>query len=125
MASNIDEVTINYEEDGVLIVKELDKVLLSKGSWSTVLYRYVQWEKAKNDYGPHRYSIRRYRKVDDEYRQQAKFNISSRDQALKLIAALGNWVNEEGVAEIDAKDEEEPIKDVEVKEKKVRAKKAV
>jgi len=47
MASNIDEVTINYEEDGVQIVKELDKVLLSKGSWATVLYRYVQWEKAK------------------------------------------------------------------------------
>lgn len=94
MASNIDEVTINYEEDGVLIVKELDKVLLSKGAWSTVLYRYVQWEKAKNDYGPDRYSIRRYRKVDDEYRQQAKFNISSRDQASKLIDALGKWVNE-------------------------------
>jgi len=94
MASNIDEVTINYEEDGVLIVKELDKVLLSKGAWATVLYRYVQWEKAKNEYGPDRYSIRRYRKVDDEYRQQAKFNISSKDQAIKLIEALGNWVKD-------------------------------
>jgi len=47
MASNIDEVTINYEEDGVLVVKELDKVVLSKGSWATVLFRYQQWEKAK------------------------------------------------------------------------------
>ncbi len=94
MASNIDEVTISYEEDGVLIVKELDKVILSKGAWATVLYKYVQWEKAKNDYGPERYSIRRYRKVDDEYRQQAKFNISSKDQAVKLIEALGNWVKE-------------------------------
>lgn len=94
MASNIDEVTINYEEDGVLIVKELDKVVLSKGSWATVLFKYVQWEKAKNDYGPDRYSIRRYRKMDDEYRQQAKFNISSKDQAIKLIEALQNWVKE-------------------------------
>jgi len=92
MASNLDEVTMNYEEDGVLIVKELEKVLLSKGAWATVLYKYVQWEKAKNDYGPERYSIRRYRKVDDEYRQQAKFNISSKDQAKKLIDALGKWV---------------------------------
>lgn len=94
MASNIDEVTINYEEDGVLVVKELDKVILSKGSWATVLFKYQQWEKAKNDYGPDRYSIRRYRKIDDEYRQQAKFNISSKDQASKLIDALGKWVNE-------------------------------
>jgi hypothetical protein len=94
MASNIDEVTINYEEEGVQVVKELDKVILSKGSWSTVLFKYQQWEKAKNDYGPDRYSIRRYRKIDDEYRQQAKFNISSKDQALKLIEALQKWVVE-------------------------------
>lgn len=94
MASNIDEVTINYEEDGVLVVKEIDKVILSKGSWATVLFRYQQWEKAKNDYGPDRYSIRRYRKIEDEYRQQGKFNISSKDQALKLIEALQKWVAE-------------------------------
>jgi hypothetical protein len=94
MASNIEDVTINYEEDGVLVVKETDKVVLSKGAWATVLFRYQQWEKAKNDYGPDRYSIRRYRKIDDEYRQQAKFNISSKEQAIKLIEALQKWVTE-------------------------------
>lgn len=94
MASNIEDVTINYEEDGVLVVKEIDKVVLSKGAWATVLFRYQQWEKAKNDYGPDRYSIRRYRKIDDEYRQQAKFNISSKEQAIKLIEALQKWVTE-------------------------------
>jgi len=94
MASNVDDLTINYEEDGVLVVKELDKVILSKGSWATVLFRYQQWEKAKNDYGQDRYSIRRYRKVDDEYRQQTKFNISSKDQAVKIIEALQKWTQE-------------------------------
>jgi len=94
MASNIEDVTINYEEDGVLVVKEIGKVVLSKGAWATVLFRYQQWEKAKNDYGPDRYSIRRYRKIEDEYRQQAKFNISSKDQAIKLIEALQKWVAE-------------------------------
>ncbi|NLW32044.1 MAG: hypothetical protein GXY77_11375 [Fibrobacter sp.] len=92
MASNIEEVTINYEEDGVLVVKELDKEILSKGSWSTILFKYQQWERAKNDYGPERFSIRRYRKLDNEYRQQAKFNISSKDQALKIIETLSKWV---------------------------------
>jgi hypothetical protein len=94
MASNIEDVTINYEEDGVLVVKEIGKVILSKGAWATVLFRYQQWEKAKNDYGPDRYSIRRYRKIEDEYRQQAKFNISSKEQAIKLIEALQKWVTE-------------------------------
>jgi len=94
MANKVDDITINYEEDGVLVVKELDKVILSKGAWSTVLFKYQQWEKAKEDYGPERYSIRRYRKMDDEYRQQAKFNISSKDQATKLIEALGTWIKD-------------------------------
>ncbi|MDO5575911.1 MAG: hypothetical protein Q4F84_02425 [Fibrobacter sp.] len=94
MASSVDEVTINYEEDGVLVVKELDKEILSKGSWTTILFKYQQWEKAKNDYGPERYSIRRYRKLDNEYRQQAKFNISSKDQASKIIETLSKWVKE-------------------------------
>ena len=94
MALRVEDITINYEEDGVLIVKELDKVVLSKGSWSTILFKYQQWEKNKNEYGPERFSIRRYRKIDEEYRQQAKFNISSKDQAVKLINALQNWINE-------------------------------
>jgi len=95
MASNVDDLTISYEEEGVLVVKELDKVILSKGSWATVLFRYQQWEKAKEDYGQDRYSIRRYRKMDDEYRQQAKFNISSKEQAIKIIEALQKWTKED------------------------------
>ncbi|KMQ50847.1 hypothetical protein CHISP_2198 [Chitinispirillum alkaliphilum] len=94
MASKVEDLTINYEEDGVLVVKVLDKAILSKGSWATVMFRYQQWEKAKNDYGPDRYSIRRYRKINDEYRQQSKFNISSKDQAVKLIETLQKWVQE-------------------------------
>ncbi|MBN1603077.1 MAG: hypothetical protein JW915_15815 [Chitinispirillaceae bacterium] len=92
MASKVEELTITYEEDGVEVVKELDKAILSKGSWATVIFRYQQWEKAKSAYGPDRYSIRRYRKIDDEYRQQAKFNISSKDQATKIIDALEKWI---------------------------------
>jgi hypothetical protein len=92
MASKADDLTINYEEDGVLVVKVLDKEVLSRGAWATVLFKYVQWDRAKNDYGPERYSIRRYRKIDDEYRQQAKFTISSKEQAQKIIEALQKWI---------------------------------
>lgn len=94
MSSDLDELTINFEEEGELVVKELDKEILSKGTWATILFRYQQWDRSKNGYGPDRYSIRRYRKVNDEYRQQAKFNISSRDQASKIIATLQKWLQE-------------------------------
>jgi hypothetical protein len=104
MASKIEDLTITYEEDGIEIVKELDKAILSKGSWATIIFRYQQWEKAKSNYGPDRYSIRRYRKIDDEYRQQAKFNISSKDQANKIIDALQKWIKD---APDSASDEQE------------------
>jgi hypothetical protein len=92
--SDIDEITINYEEDGVQVIQELDKVVLSKGAWATIIFRYRQWEQSKEDYGPDRFTIRRYRKMNDEYRQQAKFNISSIDQAKKIVDALNGWVGE-------------------------------
>ena len=88
----MDELTINYEEDGILIVKELDKAVLTKGAWATVVFRYQQWEKAKDAYSDDRYTIRRYKKTQGEYRAQSKFNISSRDQATKLIDILNEWV---------------------------------
>ncbi len=95
MAESIDELTVSYVEGGIETTKELDKVVLSKGAWTTVLYRYQDWDRAKETYGPERFSIRRYQKRNGEYRQQSKFNISSGAQAQALIDALQGWLTEE------------------------------
>ena len=92
MASSVDELTINYTEDGVDVVKELDKVVLSKGAWSTVMFRYQEWNRSKGEYGPEKYSIRRYQKRNGEYLTKSKFNISSAAQAKLLIDALQGWI---------------------------------
>ena len=92
MAETIDDLSVNYEEDGVLLTKELDKVILSRGAWTTILFRFVQWDPKKNTYGPDRFAIRRYKKSGDTYRVQSKFAISSRDQAKKIIDGLSAWI---------------------------------
>ncbi|HFC52849.1 MAG TPA: hypothetical protein ENJ43_00245 [Gammaproteobacteria bacterium] len=94
MAETVDELTIDYSEDGIRVVKELDKEILSKGAWATVIYRYQEWDRRKQEYGPDRYTIRRYQKRNGEYQQRSKFNISSRDQAAAIITALQRWVEE-------------------------------
>lgn len=94
MAETIDELTIEYTEDGIVTTKELDKVVLSKGAWSTILFRYQDWDRKKEEYSPEKYSIRRYQKRNGEYRQQSKFNISSKDQAKQLIEALQTWIKD-------------------------------
>ncbi len=94
MAETIDELTINWEEDGILTCKELDKEVLTKGAWSTILFRYQQWDKKKEEYGPDRYTIRRYQKRDGQYNSKSKFNISSPAQAQKIIDVLQGWLKE-------------------------------
>ncbi|KAA6183670.1 hypothetical protein F2Q65_15215 [Thiohalocapsa marina] len=92
MAETIDELTVTYIDGGIETTRELDKVILSKGSWTTILFRYQDWDRAKEEYGPERFTIRRYQKRGGEYRQQSKFNISSRAQAQALVDALQGWL---------------------------------
>lgn len=94
MAETIDELTVEYTDEGIVTTKELDKVVLSKGAWSTILFRYQDWDRKKEEYGPEKYTIRRYQKRNGEYRQQSKFNISSKEQAKQLIEALQTWIQD-------------------------------
>ncbi|MCG8485842.1 MAG: hypothetical protein AB2551_17600 [Candidatus Thiodiazotropha sp.] len=94
MASTPDELTVNYTEDGIDVVKELDKVILSKGAWTTIIFRFQDWDRAKQQYGADKYTIRRYQKRNGEYMQKSKFNISSKDQAKGIIDALQKWSEE-------------------------------
>lgn len=94
MAETIDEITINYEEDGIQVVKEIDKVVLTKGAWSTIIFKFQQWEKAKEKYSDDKYTIRRYRKMKGAYSQQSKFNISGKKQAGQLAEILAKWSQE-------------------------------
>ncbi len=94
MSDTVEGLSVNYEEDGVLLVKELDKVILSKGAWSTVLFRYQNLNKATGEYGKDMYTIRRYQKRQGNYISKSKFTISSSEQAKKIIDALQHWIEE-------------------------------
>lgn len=94
MAETIDDLTVQYEEGGDVIVKELDKKVLSKGAWSTIIYRYQDWDSRKEEFGKEKFTIRRYQKKNGVYRQQSKFNISSADQARGVIEALQGWIDD-------------------------------
>ena len=96
MTERAEDRTVTYTEDGIDTTKELDKVILSKGSWTTIIFRYQDWDRAKGAYGAEKYSIRRYQKRGGEYRQQSKFNISSRAQAEALVTALQGWLDQAG-----------------------------
>ncbi len=91
-ASSVDDLSIEYTENGVVTVKQLDKDVLSKGAWSTLVFKYQDWVPSKNEYSDVKFTIRRYRKMDGVYKQQSKFNISSEEQAVKIVEILSKWV---------------------------------
>ena len=99
MYNTVDELTVDYEENGILKVKEVGKEVLSKGAWATVLFRYQEWQPETDTYGPDRYTIRRSKKMAGEYRQQSKFTISSNDQARRIVDALSRWMAETDASE--------------------------
>ncbi|MDQ7089348.1 MAG: hypothetical protein Q9M50_01700 [Methylococcales bacterium] len=92
MAETVDDLTVTYEDGGIETIKELDKKVLTKGAWATVIYRYQDWNRTKEEYSADKYTIRRYQKRDGEYQQKSKFNISSAKQAKEIVAALQEWV---------------------------------
>ncbi len=80
--------TVEYVEDGVVTLKELDKVVLTKGAWCTlhtILFKIQTWSRSKQEYNPVSYTIRRYQKRSGEFKQRSKFTISSNNQAQKII----------------------------------------
>ena len=95
MSENVEDLTVAYTEGDLETVKELDKKILTKGAWATVIFKFQSWDNGKNAYSPVKYTIRRYQKRNGMYQAKSKFNISSSDQAQKIIGALTEWLSEE------------------------------
>lgn len=92
MAEKVDDITVNYFEGELQTVKETDKVILTKGAWATIIFKCQNLDKKTGEFGPDYYTIRRYQKRNNEYKPKSKFNISSKDQAQKIIDVLSNWI---------------------------------
>jgi hypothetical protein len=91
-SSNVDDLAVSYYEEGVEVVKQLDKEILTKGAWATIMYKYQEWDKKSKNYGPVKFVIIRYQKQNGMYKRRAKFNISSIEQARKIIETLSKWI---------------------------------
>lgn len=94
MAESVDELSVNYEENGVLLCKELDRQVLSRGAWATVMFLYRDLNRQSGEYGPEKVTIRRFQKRDGTYIPRSKFNISSLQQGRKIAAALQGWIDD-------------------------------
>ena len=91
MAETIDELSYNYEDEGTLVRKELDKVVLTKGSWATIMFLYQELDKASGKFRAPKIAIVRFKKFRGAYRKQSSFNVSSEKQARQITEVFEKW----------------------------------
>jgi hypothetical protein len=88
----VEEITIDYEEDGKT-VEQLDKVILSRGVWSTILFRYQETNPRTGEFGPVKATIKRYQKHQGYYKKRDSVNLTEASARI-LIQTLGEWLDE-------------------------------
>jgi hypothetical protein len=106
MAETLEELTYDYEDEGVLVRKQLEKVVLTKGSWATLMFLYQELDKASGTFRAPKIAIVRFKKFKGAYRKQSSFNVSSEKQARQIAEVFEQWYPKMTVATAPAADEE-------------------
>jgi hypothetical protein len=91
MAETLEELSYDYEDEGVLVRKEIDRVVLTKGSWATVMFLFQELDRAKGKFRPPKMAIVRFKKAKGSYRKQSSFNISNEKQARQIAEVFERW----------------------------------
>ena len=91
MAETLEELTYDYEDEGTLVRKQIDKTVLTKGSWATVMFLFQELDRAKGKFRPPKMAIVRFKKSKGTYRKQSSFNISNEKQARQIVEVFENW----------------------------------
>lgn len=102
MAETIDDLTIEFFQDDKKVINQLEKIVLTRGNWTTIMYKYQELNKKTEQYDAPKVSIRRYQKRGGVFKQQSKFNISSAKQGREMASILVKWFPEGAVAGAEA-----------------------
>lgn len=87
---DLDDLRWDLEEDGRQVRRELDRRVVEKGGWATAVYLYEELDPRTEDW--HRkLTLVRWRRVHDQWRKHASFNLTDPDQATMLRDALSAW----------------------------------
>ena len=93
MAENINDITVNYEEEGELLVEELEKVILTRGAWTSILFRYRERDRQTGEMGAPKATLRRYQKYQGVFKKRDAINLSA-DAAKSLVSTLDQWLKD-------------------------------
>ena len=91
MAETLDDLSYDYEDEGKLVRKEVNRAVLSKGAWATVMFLYQELDRKTEQFREPKIAIVRFKKSNGVYRKQSSFNISSERQARQIVGPIEQW----------------------------------
>ncbi|MDB4980841.1 MAG: hypothetical protein JWM82_1593 [Myxococcales bacterium] len=108
MSDALDELTYDVEEDGVLVRRQVERVVLAGGAWATVMFLYQERDRTSGVFGAPKISITRFKKFRGAYKRHAAFTLASVEQARALTDTFERWfekMDETAPEETDARRE--------------------
>lgn len=94
---SLEDLTYDYTKDGILLRRQLGKVVLSTtGIWADVAFLHQDLNVSTDDWKPPKITIVRFKRTGGVWRKQNHFNINSARRADQIIRVLSEWRDEIG-----------------------------
>jgi hypothetical protein len=108
---SVDDLSYDWEEDGRQVRRELDRRVLSRGGWPTVMYLYQELDPATDAWRPAKVALVRYQSRRGMLRKHASITLGEA-RSLELASALETWFGaaakaERGEVEVGGEGEED------------------
>ena len=87
----LDDIRWDWEEDGRLVRREVDRRTFARGGWATVLFLYEELDAAADTWKPARVAVVRFQKVRGLWKKHAAWNLDGEREAREVIDALVAW----------------------------------
>ena len=88
---DIDDITLELEQDGELVIRQEERQVIARGAWPLVAFLYRE-RGADGSFGPPKVSVRRFRRQHDAYRLEGKLNLSLQ-QVRDLASLFQRWAD--------------------------------
>jgi hypothetical protein len=87
----LDDLSYDQEDDGVLVREQLERVVLARGPWGTVMFLFRELDRETDTWRAPKMAIVRFQKWKGGYRKHSAFNVANAAQARELSDVFARW----------------------------------
>ncbi len=87
----LDDIRWDWEEDGRLVRRELDRRTFARGGWATVLFLFQELDLERDAWQPAKVAVVRFQKLRGLWKKHAAWNLAGETDVASVVEALTAW----------------------------------